>query len=203
MTYFQYTAEEAEQLKARCDALSPYIERFGMIKREIIPDFFTALANSIVSQQISTKAAETVWNKLTALLPSFTAEAFLAANQQQLRDCGLPFRKIERLCSAAEKIMNDELNPDRLRRQTDDEAVKTLCSLSGVGVWTAEMLLIFCFERKNVLSRGDFGIKKAIKTIYRLERTPTEADFKRFYDECSPLCSIASFYLWQLNKQIL
>lgn len=114
-----------------------------------------------------------------------------------IRSVGMPARKAEYIKSIAEAAASGAINTDELNEMDDADIIKKLSSLRGIGVWTAEMLMIFSLRRSDVLSRDDFGIRKGIQTLYGLEKFE-----KGFFEECrrrySPYCSVASIYLWEI-----
>ncbi len=192
---YPYGQVETEHLQ-RCDPqLGAAITRIGMLQRSITPDPFAALAMSFVSQQISGKAADTIWARLEQLTGGVTPQSLAAATPEALRACGLPTRKVAWLGQAAQAAQAGLLQRERLQALSDEEVIKHLCSLNGVGCWTAEMLLIFCLCRPNVLSWGDLGIRKGIQLLYGLPTLTREA-FEACRSRYHPYATVASFYLW-------
>lgn len=200
-TVFPYTDENLAYLIGRDDRLGAAIRDIGRIERAVIPDLFEALVNSITGQQISTKAMTTVWNRLLACVPAMTPAGILAAGETSLRACGLSGRKAGYILSAAEAVESGELALGSLAELPDEEVVATLVRLPGVGVWTAEMLLIFSLCRKNVFSTRDFGIRRGISLLYETA-APDEALFERLREAYAPLASVASLYLWEISSRI-
>jgi len=201
MKIFNYGSKEIEYLKSRDKKLSAAIDRIGMIEREITPEPFHALVSSVVSQQISNKAAETVWKRLSSLLGSITPESISKVSQAEIQSCGMTIRKAGYIKGIADAAISGEINFETLHTLTDGEIIKKLSSLNGVGVWTAEMLLIFSLCRPNVVSYGDLAIRRGMMNLYNLKDLPKEK-FARYIKRYSPYGSVASFYLWELSLQV-
>ena len=200
MKIFNYGSKEIEYLKSRDKKLSASIDRIGMIEREITPEPFHALVSSVVSQQISNKAAETVWKRLSNLLGSITPESISKVSQAEIQSCGMTIRKAGYIKGIADAAISGEINFETLHALTDGEIIKKLSALNGVGVWTAEMLLIFSLCRPNIVSYGDLAIRRGMMNLYNLKDLPKEK-FARYIKRYSPYGSVASFYLWELSLQ--
>ena len=195
---FLYGERELSYLSERDGSLAAAIKKYGFIERMVFSDFFTAFVNTVAAQQISSKALESVWGKLCALLPEMTAENVLEKDDEALRSCGLSVRKISWIKGGAEKIKSGKLDTEELSSLPDDELCARLCTLGGIGVWSAEMLMIFALGRKDVLSFGDFGINRGLCVIHGLapDEKLTKAEFAQYKALYSPFGTIASFYLW-------
>jgi DNA-3-methyladenine glycosylase II len=195
MPVFRYGETELLRLKAADGILAGAIARLGPIRREIMPDLFEALVHSISGQQISGKARQTIWGRLKAALGRVTPERISGADAAILRGAGLSGRKTAYIKAAAERILSGELDISSLAALDDAAFCGELTKLDGVGLWTAEMLLVFSLERPNVLSWGDLGLRTGMKRLYGLENLSRD-----FFEECrnrySPYATVASFYLW-------
>lgn len=198
---FPYTEDDMAYLSARDPVLGRAIAEIGRIERTVIPDAFAALANSIVGQQISTKAHQTVWARLLELTGDASPNAILHTREDALRGCGLSGRKVGYLRAAACAAQDGALDRNQLDSLSDEQVIARLTALPGVGVWTAEMLLIFALCRKNVFSTRDFGIRRGISLLYEVP-TPDETLFSALYQRYSPLSSVASLYLWEISARI-
>ncbi len=198
MEFFEYGQKEIEYLKSKDKKLGAAIDKIGMIKREINPEPFTALVSSIVSQQISKKAAETVWNRLCSLLVNITAESIAQMTLSEIQGCGMTVRKAEYIKGIANAAIIGEVNFSILHTLTDEEIIKKLSALNGVGIWTAEMLLIFSLCRPDVVSYGDLAIRRGMTRLYGLIDLPMEK-FNKYRKRYSPYGSVASLYLWELS----
>jgi len=198
MQIFEYGQKEIDYLKRKDKKLGAAIDRIGMIQREITPDPFTALVSSVVSQQISKKAAETVWIRLHTLLRNITPENIAQVEQSKIQGCGMSVRKAGYIKGIADAAISGIVDVDILHTLTDEEIIKKLSSLSGVGVWTAEMLLIFSLSRPDVVSYKDLAICRGMMNLYGLKELPKEK-FERYRKRYSPYGSVASLYLWALS----
>lgn len=198
--FFAYGKTETEYLTKRDPVLGEAIARIGHIDREVIPNLFTALVNSIAGQQISGKALATVWARLCDQLGEITPETILAAGEENLRACGMSGRKAGYMLAAAHAVQDGTINIHSLVDKNDDEIIKTLTALPGVGRWTAEMLLIFSLERPDVLAFDDFGIRKGMCCLYGLEEL-TRTQFEEYRARYSPYATVAGLYLWEIAAQ--
>ena len=199
MEIFKYGEAELDYLKEKDELLGAAIERVGMVERKVTPDLFKALVNSIISQQISTKAATTIRNRLLNKVSNITPDAVAALSIEDIQSCGLSNRKAGYIKSCADAVIHDAINLSELACLSDDEVIKQLSSLNGVGIWTAEMLLIFSLQRPDVVSYGDLGIRKGMMKLYGLESL-TKNQFESYREHYSPYGSVASLYLWELAK---
>lgn len=198
--FFAYGKTETEYLTKRDPVLGAAIARIGHIDREVIPNLFTALVNSIAGQQISGKALATVWARLCDQLGEITPETILEAGEENLRACGMSGRKAGYMLAAARAVQDGTINIHSLVDKNDDEIIKTLTALPGVGRWTAEMLLIFSLERPDVLAFDDFGIRKGMCRLYGLEEL-TRTQFEEYRARYSPHATVAGLYLWEIAAQ--
>jgi DNA-3-methyladenine glycosylase II len=193
---FNYGKKQLDYLSSKDETLGKAISCFGFIEREVTLDLFQALARSIISQQISGKAADNIWNRLLSVAGEINADNIIVLDHETLRSCGISYRKVEYLKSAAKFKIEGKLDEKEFSNLQDEEIISKLVEIKGVGIWTAEMLLIFSLQRENVLSIGDLGIKKGIRKLYGDSETTTER-LKYYKDLYAPYGTIASFYLWE------
>jgi DNA-3-methyladenine glycosylase II len=198
MHIFEYGQKEIEYLKKKDKKLGAAIDRIGMIKREIIPDTFSALISSVIGQQISSKAAETVWNRFINLLGEVTPETITSADPLAIQGCGMTLKKAHYIKGIAEAAITGDIDFSSLNTLSDEEIIKKLSSLHGVGIWTAEMLLIFSLCRPDVVSYKDLAIVRGMMNLYGLKELPKEK-FERYKKRYSPYGSVASLYLWAIS----
>jgi DNA-3-methyladenine glycosylase II len=159
---------------------------------------FETLAKSITFQQLSGKAAGTIFRRLKqAAGGRLTPRSFLRLDDQALRACGLSRQKIASITDLAERAARREIQFSRLTTLTDDEIVTLLCRVRGVGVWTVQMFLMFALERPNIMPLSDLGIRNAVQKAYKLESAPKPADLARIAERWAPYCSVATWYLWR------
>lgn len=200
MEIFKYGEKEINYLKKKDKKLSAAIDRIGKIEREVIPDLFAALINSIVGQQISSKAADTVWNRLIILVGEIKPETINKMDVNDIQKCGMSSRKANYIKNLAKNVLNGELNINELYNLSDEEVIKILSAQNGIGIWTAEMLMIFSMERSNILSFGDLAIRRGICNLYH-HKELTKTQFERYKKRYSPYGSVASLYLWALSVE--
>lgn len=197
MPYFPYGPVEIAHLQDRDPPLGAVIERLGRIEREMQPDLWTALVHSIVSQQISNAAAATVWRRLGALLGDLSPERLAGVTLADLQAGGLPRRKADWIQHLSRQVSSGALDLSALPALPDAAVVQTLSALPGIGVWTAEMLLIFALGRPDVVSGGDQAIRRGMRRLYDLDTLST-AQFTDYRERYRPYGTVASFYLWAL-----
>lgn len=177
------------------------IDRYGFLERRIRPDLFESLVSSIISQQISGKAADTVYARLADSFDGIDAEKLANTAQEEIQKAGMSMRKAGYIKNAAKAVASGELDMERLREMDNDELEKTLVRLKGVGKWTAEMLMIFSLSRPDVLSWLDLGIRRGLCRLHGIEEELTKEEFERFRELYSPYGSVASLYLWRLAEE--
>jgi DNA-3-methyladenine glycosylase II len=196
------------ELSAADPAMAALIERVGEIdletrlrrrSEERPADAYGALLRAIVGQQLSTKAARTIYLRVCDLFGGTTPspEQLLDASEKDLRACGLSGRKVEYIRDLAAHVLSGELELDRLGELSDEEAIEEIVAVRGLGQWTAEMFLLFHLERPDVLSGGDLGIRKAIQIEYGLEKMPAPQRVLEIGEVWRPHRSLASLYLWE------
>jgi DNA-3-methyladenine glycosylase II len=202
------SAKARAALAASDPVMAALIERVGEIdlakrlrrrSEEKPPDAYGALLRAIVGQQLSTKAARTIYLRVTEIFGGTTPspEQLLEASTEELRGAGLSGRKVEYIRDLASHVLSGELELDRLDELSDEEAIAEMVAVRGLGQWTAEMFLIFHLERPDVLSGGDLGIRKAVQVEYGLEEMPPPAQVLEIGAPWSPHRSLASLYLWE------
>ncbi len=200
MIVFQYGQAEIAYLCGQDRRLGQAIERIGRVERPVIPDMFTALISSIVHQQISNKAAATVWNRVVKRFGPVLPEAIAAIPLEDIQQCGMSLRKAGYIKSIAQAVVSKELILPELNQLSDDEVIQKLSGLPGVGVWTAEMLMIFSMQRPDIVSWHDLAIRRGIMNLYGLSELK-RSQFDEYRKHYSPYGSVASLYLWQISKE--
>ena len=196
MTY-KYGKKEIEYLKSRDKRLGAIIDQIGHIRWTVEPDLFAAIVQNIVSQQISGKAAESILARVGELLGEITPKSVAKTDIQAFRACGVSQRKAEYIKDFAAKVVSGELDLAAVSKIPDAEVIAALSSLRGIGVWTAEMLLLFTLQRPDILSYGDLGIHRGMRMVYR-HRKITKTLFAKYRRRLSPYGSIASLYFWMV-----
>lgn len=195
MNYFEYGEKEVAYLKSKDKKLAEVINIIGHINRPVDDDLFSSVIHHIVGQQISTKAQQTIWNRIHSSFEELTPERIDETSLDQLQSFGITYRKAGYIKDFARKIQDETFDLDAVRTMSDDEAIAALSSLSGIGVWTAEMILLFCLQRPNILSYKDLAIHRGLRMVYH-HRNIDKKLFMRYHRRYFPYSSVASLYLW-------
>ena len=195
------TLLEAQNYLINADPiLAPVIARAGIAT--IVPhnNYYPALVESIISQQLSVKAADTITKRFLTLFPGDfpTPGQILEKDIEELRAVGLSRQKGTYIQDLAVKVIEGTVRFDELETLTNEEIVKELTQIKGVGVWTVHMFLMFCMGRMDVLPTGDLGIKNGMYVLYELSEKPTPEEMEALAKEYNwhPYESIASWYIW-------
>lgn len=197
--HFEYGQTELNYLKSKDKKLAKIIDEIGFIKKQINPNLFLSLIQNIIAQQISGKAARSVWERFEDKFKSkngkISPKSVANAQISDIQALGMSLKKATYISEFATLLANKKFDIKGLEKMSDNDAIKALSSLKGVGVWTAEMLLLFSLGRKNIFSYGDFGIKKGLEILYNHEKIDKKL-FEKYRKKFSPYGSVASFYLW-------
>ena len=162
------------------------------------PDLFSAVIHHIIGQQISMKAQATIWQRMQDALGAVSAETILAAGVPELQSLGMTFRKAEYITDFAEKVHTGAFDLDAVAHMGDADAIRALSSLKGIGVWTAEMILLFCLQRPDIFSYDDLAIQRGLRMVYH-HRAIDRRLFEKYRRRYSPYGSVASLYLWAVS----
>ena len=193
--YFEYGENEITYLRNKDKKLSEVIDQIGMIEREVDTDLFSAVVHHIIGQQISTKAQATIWQRMKETLGEVNAETILSADISKLQSLGMTFRKAEYITDFARKVHEGVFDLEKVDQMSDEAAIKELASLKGIGVWTAEMILLFCLQRPDIFSYDDLAIQRGLRMVYHHRKIDRKL-FEKYRRRFSPYCSVASLYLW-------
>ena len=189
-----WVTQDAERyLRQSCRVMARLIAAHGpcpLADREFRP--FQTLANSIISQQLSAKAAYTIERRVLAIVPDFTPAGFLAVSTESLRAAGLSAAKARYIVELAQRVSDGRLNLEGMQQAPDADVIAALVELSGIGQWTAEMFLIFGLRRPDVLSLGDAGLQRSARLLFG-----DDAKLEHVGQSWRPFCSVASWYLWR------
>ena len=193
--------DACKHLSKRDRVMRKLIPTFGEGRLESRGDAFTTLARSIVGQQISVKAAQSVWERFVALTSGsgkrLLPDDVLALEAAQIRAAGLSARKVEYLCDLAQHFQSGAVHPARWRDMDDEAIIEELVAIRGIGRWTAEMFLIFHLLRPNVLPLDDIGLVKGISVNYFSGEPVSRAEVREVGDAWAPFRSVATWYIWR------
>ncbi len=195
--YFEYGEKEINYLKKKDKRLGEAIDKIGMLKRPIDSDIFIAIIRAILGQQVSRQARETVFCRMENALFGITAENINNLKIEEIQAFGTTFKKAEYMKDFAQKVYSGEFALDKLKQLTDEEVIKELSALKGIGVWTAEMILASALQRDDVFSFGDIAIHRGLRMLYR-HKEITKEMFERYRKRYSPFGTTASVYLWAI-----
>jgi 3-methyladenine DNA glycosylase/8-oxoguanine DNA glycosylase len=185
----------------RCDpTLRDVIKRVGPCKLHAVApkDPFETLCRTIASQQLSIKAADTIYRRFCDLFPNRrpTPALVMTLGDDRIRACGFSRAKVTFIKDLAAHVIDGRLDLRRLRRHADDEVLRQLVAVKGIGRWTAEVFLMFRLGRPDVLPADDLGLMNAVQRAYKLRKRPTAKVLRKMGERWAPYRSIAAWYLW-------
>lgn len=192
-----YWQQASIELAQGDSVLASLVERFSGSSLVSRGDPFATLARSIVGQQISVKAADSVWRRFVAALPSLTPAEVLATEPDILRRCGLSVRKVEYVGDLARHFTTGQIHVSHWSAMSDAEIIAELTAVRGIGVWTAEMFLIFNQLRPDVFPLDDIGLQKAVARHYCQGARPARHQLAMYGERWRPWRSVATWYLWR------
>ena len=161
-------------------------------------DVFFSLCKSIIGQQISVKAANSVFLKFKKKCKNkITAKVVNRLPSNSLKSCGLSRQKVKGIKDLAKKTLNKSFKPNLIKKMTDEEAIEYLSELRQIGRWSAEMILLFTFNRSNIWPLQDIGLLRAISNNYNKKYLPPKIFLNKLYKKFTPYCSVATWYLWR------
>lgn len=194
-----YGSDEMNFLSKRDPKLGEIIAKTGFVKRTGFDDLFSGMCYNIINQQLSMKAADRLYEKIGKAVGDIVPENMKNANR--LFECGLSHSKADCIALCAEKFICGELSFDVLSEMSDNDILKTLTEIRGIGAWTAEMTMIFCLGRKDVLSLSDYGIRKGLSILHKINIKDIKA-MRKFKTLYSPYGTTASIYLWEIKEPL-
>ena len=179
--------------------LSAFIDAIGPCRLTPAPDPFVSLVEAIVSQQLSVKAADTIFARLVAICPRslVTPKAIFSTPETALRAAGLSRQKIDYMKDLSARWIAGEIRPKEFHSLPDEVIIARLVAVKGIGRWTAEMFLIFALNRTDVLPVGDLGLKKAVQRAYRLRKIPSPERIQKIGEPWRPYRSVGTWYMWR------
>lgn len=199
-TRLEQVENAIRHLKTVDPVMGNLIDRAGPFTLKLNRDRFGMLVRSILSQQISTKAAQSIRLRLDALLKpdSLSAAAIDGLSDDQLRSAGLSRQKISYLRDLSSRVLDQRLRLEQIGRLSDEEAIEELVQVRGIGRWTAQMFLIFSLGRFDVFPHDDLIIRSSIKELYELEELPNKQQSHAIAEMWKPYSSVATWYCWRL-----
>lgn len=196
---FLYGEKELAYLKKKDKRLGQVIDALGPLERSTDSDLFASVVRHIVGQQISMAAQATIWRRMTDALGEITPEKLYATDAGALQACGITFKKAEYIKDFAQKVHDGVFDIEALAEKSDAEVIAELSALKGIGVWTAEMLMIFCMQRPDILSFGDLAIQRGLRMLHHHRKIDRKL-FEKYRRRYSPYGSVASFYIWAISN---
>ena len=192
-----YWHEAARLLAKRDPVLKKLVKAYPEANLRSRGNAFSTLARSITGQQISVKAAQSVWNRVAAAVGKMTPDNVLAKKDDELRACGLSWQKVSYIKDLALHFADGRIKPRRWAREDEETIIGELAEVKGIGRWTAEMFLMFYLLRPNVLPLDDIGLQRAMERHYN-QGAPLSKDEMRKIAQCwEPWCTVATWYLWR------
>jgi len=190
-------------LKKSDPVLAAIIEQVGPYRVTFREPTFQTLVRSIAFQQLNGKAAKTIFDRLVAAAGgTLTPESILALTPEQMRAVGLSRQKLSYIRDLAERTRSGEIEFARLPGMSDEDVIEHLTRVKGIGVWSAQMFLMFALRRQNVLPTADYGVRAAIKKQYRKRKLPDHEQIVKLARAWHPYCSVACWYLWRSGETI-
>lgn len=201
MTYHEHLVQAMEHLRVHDPALARAIDHHGLPELRPHNDYYRSLVSSIISQQLSTKAAASILSRFSAAFePPFPDPVtLLATSDETLRSLGLSRAKIGYIKDLSLQITDGRIVLTDLGSLPDEATITQLTQVKGIGTWTVHMFLIFCMGRLDVLAHGDLGIRNGMRKLYQLDNLPTPAEVEQLASahHWSPYRSIACWYVWR------
>lgn len=191
-------------LQALCSSdprLALLINTIGDYQLHLRTDYFSSLVRSIIGQQLSVGVAQTIWERAKVLCTDVTPKVITCLSDDELKKIGISGKKISYLKDLSQRVLNGELDLNGFVSLPDNEVINRLVKVKGIGIWTAEMFLIFSLGRLDVLSVGDLGLKRSIQWLYGLKRLPVERTIRLYAKKWVPYRTVASLYLWEVINQ--
>ena len=202
---FSVTNEIMEYLKSKDEVFDYLYSKFGLISIDLDTDLFSSVVVNIIGQMLSKKAADNITSRfLTICNNQITAESILTLDRENIRSCGLSYSKADYILEFSKRFANNEFDFSILNSLNDVETIKYLKKIKGVGLWTAEMLALFCLGRENIFSYDDVALKNGIIKA-KGYKTLSKKRFEMLRKKYTPYCSYASLYFYRLNdsKEVL
>jgi DNA-3-methyladenine glycosylase II len=192
-----YWHDAARLLARRDPVLRKLVKAYPEANLRSRGNAFSTLARSITGQQISVKAAQSVWDRVVAAAGKITPENVLAMKDEDLRGCGLSRQKVVYFKDLARHFDDGSIKPHRWTHEDDDIVIRELAEVKGIGRWTAEMFLMFYLLRPNVLPLDDIGLQRAMERLYNEGAALSKDEMRKIAQRWDPWCTVATWYLWR------
>jgi DNA-3-methyladenine glycosylase II len=192
-----YWVDACRHLMKRDRVMKKLIPQYGGACLQSRGDAFVTLARSIVGQQISVKAAQSVWDRFEQLPKKMVPAQVLKLKVDDMRAAGLSARKVEYLVDLALHFANDQVHVSEWAEMDDEAIIAELVAIRGIGRWTAEMFLIFHLMRPNVLPLDDLGLQNGISQAYFSGEPVSRSEIREVANSWAPFCSVATWYIWR------
>lgn len=196
--YFDYGVKEVEFLSSSDPVLGSAIARLGRVERVVIPNVFAALVYAVVGQLVSVRSASTIWGRMQDRFGDISPGNLSCVSADDIQRCGMTMKKAVCISELAANVCYGKIRLDDLRDLSDAEVIHRLTRIRGVGLWTAEMLLLNGMERPDVVSWGDVAIRRGMEKLYGFPKL-TRKQFELCRSRYSPYGSVASIYLWKIS----
>ena len=193
----EYWQQASSELALADPVMARLVDSFSEVSLVSRGDPFVTLVRSIVGQQISVKAAESIWLRLIAVIPVMEPLEVLSSDPEKLRGCGLSLRKLEYMSDLARHFLSGQINASCWPDMSDEEIIVELTKVRGIGIWTAEMFLIFSQLRPDVFPLDDIGLQKAVACHYFEGQRPSRKALALTGECWRPWRSVATWYLWR------
>jgi len=197
-----YWEEAKRHLRKRDPVLRAMIRKYRDAEFATRGDAFQALARAIVGQQISVKAAASIWGRFAVAVCDVKPANVVAATEAQLRACGFSGQKVRYVKDLARRFHEKEVNPRRWPRMDDEAIIEELVQVKGIGRWTVEMFLMFHLRRPDVLPVDDLGLRRAMERAYNGGRDLTKDEMRAIGEPWAPFRTVGSWYLWRSLEDV-
>jgi len=199
LSVYKMSVKVRKHFKKNDPILFSYFEKVELIHHRPPSDLFVELCDTIISQQLSGKAAATIFGRFKNLFPKkkITAKGVLKLSEAKIRSCGTSNAKVRSLKDLAQKVISRELKLKRLKDLSDEDVVNELVKVKGIGPWSAEMFLMFGLGREDVFSYGDLGLRNALKKMYGFKKDPSAKQVEKIVGRWKPFRTYASRILWK------
>ena len=193
-----YWNKAKKYLSKKDKVMKKLIEKYSDVSLTTRKNIFLSLCNSIIGQQISVAAANSVFLKFKKKCKNkITPSTINSLTFSQLKSCGLSRQKVKGIKSLAKKMIKKEFKPHLIKRMSDEQAIEYLSELRQIGRWSAEMILLFTYNRSNIWPVQDIGLLRAISNNYGKKYFPPNSFVKKLQKKFAPYCSVATWYLWR------